>query len=110
MKPLVNGSALGAALQNLSDSSSPAPIATSSRNGLTQDSWLLSGDAKTSNRTPERESGIIPGIIAASIFICLLLGLYTILWKCMVAAPKRQRKKPQNKVPRREHSRGKTSC
>ncbi|XP_077080098.1 uncharacterized protein LOC143732686 isoform X1 [Siphateles boraxobius] len=35
-----------------------------------------------------RETGIIPGAIAAAVFIGLLLALYTVLWKCMVTQPK----------------------
>ncbi|XP_041089571.1 uncharacterized protein sb:cb288 [Polyodon spathula] len=38
----------------------------------------------------ERGNGIVPGGIAAAVFIALLLGLYTILWKCMGTAPKRK--------------------
>ncbi|XP_066570449.1 uncharacterized protein LOC136759381 isoform X2 [Amia ocellicauda] len=34
-------------------------------------------------------SGIIPGAIAAALFITFLLALYTVLWKCMVSAPLR---------------------
>ncbi|XP_056102567.1 uncharacterized protein sb:cb288 [Rhinichthys klamathensis goyatoka] len=35
-----------------------------------------------------RPSGIIPGAIAAAVFIGLLLALYAVLWKCMVTRPK----------------------
>ncbi|KAK2840691.1 hypothetical protein Q7C36_012270 [Tachysurus vachellii] len=36
-----------------------------------------------------RPSGIVPGLVAAGIFIILLLALYTALWKCMVSPPRR---------------------
>ncbi|CAG07820.1 unnamed protein product [Tetraodon nigroviridis] len=38
-------------------------------------------------------SGIIPGAIAATVFIIFLLLLYAVLWKCMVSPPKRKKKK-----------------
>ncbi|XP_035854845.1 uncharacterized protein sb:cb288 isoform X2 [Sander lucioperca] len=38
-------------------------------------------------------SGIIPGAIAATVFIAFLLALYAVLWKCMVSPP-----------PQRKHS------
>ncbi|XP_073674610.1 uncharacterized protein [Garra rufa] len=40
-----------------------------------------------------RESGIIPGAIAAAVFIGFLLALYAVLWKCMVKQPKRRKKR-----------------
>ncbi|KAG9335480.1 hypothetical protein JZ751_004609 [Albula glossodonta] len=40
-----------------------------------------------------RGSGIIPGGLAAAVFISFLLVLYAILWKCMVTSPKRGQKK-----------------
>ncbi|KAL0979151.1 hypothetical protein UPYG_G00181380 [Umbra pygmaea] len=40
-----------------------------------------------------RGSGIIPGAIAAALFISFLLALYTVLWKCMVSPPQRLRKR-----------------
>ncbi|XP_069038501.1 uncharacterized protein [Lepisosteus oculatus] len=45
-----------------------------------------------------RGSGIIPGGIAAAVFISFLLALYAVLWKCMVAAPKRHEKKRKAKT------------
>lgn len=38
-------------------------------------------------------NGLIPGSIAAALFIAFLLGLYTILWKCMVSPPQRKHNK-----------------
>ncbi|KAK7135541.1 hypothetical protein R3I94_014268 [Phoxinus phoxinus] len=46
----------------------------------------------------KRESGIIPGVIAAAVFIGLLLALYTVLWKCMVTQPKRRKKRTSLKA------------
>ncbi|KAI1882562.1 hypothetical protein AGOR_G00252030 [Albula goreensis] len=40
-----------------------------------------------------RGSGILPGGLAAAVFISFLLVLYAILWKCMVTSPKRGQKK-----------------
>ncbi|CAH2274968.1 Hypothetical predicted protein [Pelobates cultripes] len=40
-------------------------------------------------------SGLVPGLIAAAIFIVFLLCLYTILWRCMVSQSKRHRKRLQ---------------
>ncbi|XP_068167196.1 uncharacterized protein sb:cb288 [Antennarius striatus] len=38
-------------------------------------------------------SGIIPGAIAAAVFIAFILALYTVLWKCMVSPPQRKKSK-----------------
>ncbi|XP_077325801.1 uncharacterized protein LOC143960776 isoform X3 [Lithobates pipiens] len=38
-------------------------------------------------------SGLIPGLIAAGIFITFLLCLYAILWKCMVSPPNNRKRK-----------------
>ncbi|KAM5172430.1 uncharacterized protein ACMZJ9_005222 isoform 2-T2 [Mantella aurantiaca] len=38
-------------------------------------------------------SGLVPGLIAAGIFIMFLLCLYAILWKCMVSPPNKKRRK-----------------
>ncbi|KAM4578686.1 uncharacterized protein V3H82_008043 isoform 1-T1 [Fundulus diaphanus] len=50
-----------------------------------------------------RSSGIIPGAIAASVFIVFLLALYAVLWKCMTSPPKRRKSKrrvrAQQKMP-----------
>ncbi|KAG8574527.1 hypothetical protein GDO81_009217 [Engystomops pustulosus] len=45
----------------------------------------------TNNSTvfPAHASGLVPGLIAAGIFIMFLLCLYAILWKCMVSAPQK---------------------
>ncbi|KAM9360856.1 uncharacterized protein ABDE67_001484 [Symphorus nematophorus] len=43
-------------------------------------------------------SGIIPGAIAATVFIAFLLGLYTVLWKCMVSPPQRKHSKVRVRV------------
>ncbi|XP_051509625.1 uncharacterized protein sb:cb288 [Myxocyprinus asiaticus] len=45
-----------------------------------------------------RKSGIIPGAIAAAVFIGFLLALYAVLWKCMVTQPKRRKKRTSLKV------------
>ncbi|CAM4715082.1 unnamed protein product [Leuciscus chuanchicus] len=45
-----------------------------------------------------RESGIIPGAIAAGVFIGLLLALYAVLWKCMGTQPKRRKKRTSLKA------------
>ncbi|KAL4609544.1 hypothetical protein GN956_G23891 [Arapaima gigas] len=46
----------------------------------------------------DRGSGIIPGGIAAAVFISFLLALYAMLWKCMGSAPKRKDKKKKPKA------------
>ncbi|XP_061115719.1 uncharacterized protein sb:cb288 [Conger conger] len=46
----------------------------------------------------DSESGIVPGVIAAAVFISFLLALYAVLWKCMVTAPKRQEKKKRQRA------------
>ncbi|XP_048875830.1 uncharacterized protein sb:cb288 isoform X2 [Brienomyrus brachyistius] len=38
-------------------------------------------------------SGIIPGGIAAAVFISLLLALYAVLWKCMGTPPRKKEKR-----------------
>ncbi|XP_062418254.1 uncharacterized protein sb:cb288 [Pungitius pungitius] len=43
-------------------------------------------------------SGIIPGAIAATVFIALLLALYAVLWKCLVSPPLRKRSKVRVRV------------
>uniref|UniRef100_UPI0037E8C0AF uncharacterized protein isoform X1 n=1 Tax=Semicossyphus pulcher TaxID=241346 RepID=UPI0037E8C0AF len=48
-----------------------------------------------------RSSGIIPGAIAATVFIAFLLGLYAILWKCMVSPPQRKHSKVRVRVQQR---------
>ncbi|KAF1389405.1 hypothetical protein PFLUV_G00073090 [Perca fluviatilis] len=59
------------------------------RNGSTAAAThpALTEDSLTSS------SGIIPGAIAATVFIAFLLALYAVLWKCMVSPP-----------PQRKHS------
>ncbi|XP_074495380.1 uncharacterized protein LOC141769833 [Sebastes fasciatus] len=46
-------------------------------------------------------SGIIPGAIAATVFIVFLLALYAVLWKCMVSPPKRKHRKKRVRVKQR---------
>ncbi|XP_054630821.1 uncharacterized protein sb:cb288 [Dunckerocampus dactyliophorus] len=46
----------------------------------------------------DTSNGIIPGAIAAALFIALLLGLYAVLWKCMVSPPQRKRRKVRARV------------
>ncbi|XP_051923276.1 uncharacterized protein sb:cb288 [Hippocampus zosterae] len=43
-------------------------------------------------------NGIIPGAIAAAMFIAMLLGLYAMLWKCMVSPPRRKRRKARARI------------
>ncbi|KAM4615738.1 uncharacterized protein ACJ7VT_008756 [Polymixia lowei] len=40
-----------------------------------------------------RGNGIVPGAIAAAVFITFLLSLYAVLWKCMVSPPQRKKRK-----------------
>ncbi|XP_062913242.1 uncharacterized protein sb:cb288 isoform X2 [Mobula hypostoma] len=47
---------------------------------------------------PSPASGLIPGMTAAAIFIVFLLGLYTILWKCMSFQTKRHRGSGRSKL------------
>ncbi|XP_033852593.2 uncharacterized protein LOC117397817 [Acipenser ruthenus] len=59
--------------------------------GIHNDSTLFTWTEPPRGRgVTERGNGIVPGGIAAAVFIGLLLGLYAILWKCMVTAPKRK--------------------
>ncbi|XP_068422365.1 uncharacterized protein sb:cb288 [Clinocottus analis] len=46
-------------------------------------------------------SGIVPGAIAAAVFIALLLALYAVLWRCMVAPPRRKHSKVRVRVKQR---------
>ncbi|XP_070761068.1 uncharacterized protein [Enoplosus armatus] len=48
-----------------------------------------------------RSSGIIPGAIAATVFIAFLLALYAVLWKCMVSPPQRKHSKVRVRVQQR---------
>ncbi|XP_072560176.1 uncharacterized protein [Paramormyrops kingsleyae] len=41
----------------------------------------------------QKTSGIVPGLIAAGLFILFLLGLYALLWRCMVSQPSRRQRK-----------------
>ncbi|XP_047446982.1 uncharacterized protein sb:cb288 [Mugil cephalus] len=43
-------------------------------------------------------NGIIPGLIAATVFITFLLALYAVLWKCMVSPPRRKHSKLRVRV------------
>ncbi|XP_078808450.1 uncharacterized protein LOC110015603 [Oryzias latipes] len=43
--------------------------------------------------SPNSSSGIIPGIVAATVFITFLLALYTVLWRCMTSPRQRKRSK-----------------
>ncbi|XP_055080302.1 uncharacterized protein sb:cb288 isoform X2 [Periophthalmus magnuspinnatus] len=52
-----------------------------------------------SSVTEESEtSGIVPALVAAALFITLLLALYAVLWKCM-----------DSKVPQRKKSKRRVS-
>ncbi|XP_040928060.1 uncharacterized protein sb:cb288 isoform X2 [Betta splendens] len=48
-----------------------------------------------------RSSGIIPGAIAATVFITFLLALYAVLWKCMVSPPQRKHSKVRVRIQQR---------
>ncbi|XP_065805051.1 uncharacterized protein sb:cb288 isoform X2 [Labrus bergylta] len=48
-----------------------------------------------------RTSGIIPGAIAATLFIAFLLALYAVLWKCMVSPPQRKHRKVRVRIKQR---------
>ncbi|XP_067251291.1 uncharacterized protein sb:cb288 [Chanodichthys erythropterus] len=71
-------------------------------------SWLPSNSDRNGSVTASppplaetpmnRESGIIPGAIAAAVFIGFLLALYAVLWKCMVTQPKRRKKRTSLKA------------
>ncbi|XP_072537232.1 uncharacterized protein [Salminus brasiliensis] len=65
---------------------SRAPLSSSLQNGST-----VASPAPLTE-TPKR-SGIVPGAIAAALFISFILALYTVLWKCMVSPPKRGKRK-----------------
>ncbi|XP_059193697.1 uncharacterized protein sb:cb288 isoform X5 [Centropristis striata] len=67
------------------------------RNGSTAAATHPSGTEDSSTSS----SGIIPGAIAATVFIAFLLGLYAILWKCMVSPPPRKHSKVRVRVQRR---------
>nr|XP_057926980.1 uncharacterized protein sb:cb288 [Doryrhamphus excisus] len=54
--------------------------------------------ARPSSAEDDVNNGIIPGAIAAALFIVLLLGLYAVLWKCMVSPPQRKRRKVRARV------------
>ncbi|XP_044051063.1 uncharacterized protein sb:cb288 isoform X2 [Siniperca chuatsi] len=58
----------------------------------------------TPSRTEDsstRSSGIIPGAIAATVFIAFLLALYAVLWKCMVSPPQRKHSKVRVRLQQR---------
>ncbi|XP_039476925.1 uncharacterized protein sb:cb288 isoform X1 [Oreochromis aureus] len=54
-----------------------------------------------SKDSPTFTNGLIPGSIAAALFIAFLLGLYAILWKCMVSPPQRKHNKLRVRVHQR---------
>ncbi|XP_054895485.1 uncharacterized protein sb:cb288 [Poeciliopsis prolifica] len=45
-----------------------------------------------------RANGIIPGAIAASVFIAFLLALYTVLWKSMTSPLQRKKSKRRGRA------------
>ncbi|XP_038133219.1 uncharacterized protein sb:cb288 [Cyprinodon tularosa] len=51
-----------------------------------------------------RSSGIIPGTIAASVFIAFLLALYATLWKCMMSPPTRKKSKRRIRAQQKRSS------
>ncbi|KAF3695558.1 hypothetical protein EXN66_Car011234 [Channa argus] len=46
----------------------------------------------------KQSSGIIPGAIAATVFIAFILALYAVLWKCMVSPPQRKHSKVRVRI------------
>ncbi|XP_056319347.1 uncharacterized protein sb:cb288 [Danio aesculapii] len=77
--------------QNLTQIVSPVSSwlpSNSYRNGSVTDSKPPLAETPVS-----KQSGIIPGAIAAAVFIAFLLALYTVLWKCMISQPKRRKKR-----------------
>ncbi|XP_041066427.1 uncharacterized protein sb:cb288 isoform X1 [Carcharodon carcharias] len=95
---------LDSSLQNITIL--PGPYLTGSH--LYKDQRLLPIHSYTNESSAVRQSGIVPGIVAASIFIVFLLGLYTILWKCMSFEVKRYKgsRRPKQKI----HRSGTVSC
>ncbi|XP_061529417.1 uncharacterized protein sb:cb288 [Phycodurus eques] len=67
------------------------------RNGSTAPAAHPSSTEDTLNTS----NGIIPGAIAAAMFITMLLGLYAVLWKCMVSPPQRKRRKVRGRLHQR---------
>ncbi|XP_041642425.1 uncharacterized protein sb:cb288 isoform X2 [Cheilinus undulatus] len=67
------------------------------RNGST----AASTHSSHSEDSLTRNSGIIPGAIAATLFIAFLLALYAVLWKCMVSPPQRKHRKVRVRVKQR---------
>ncbi|TMS04113.1 hypothetical protein E3U43_001002 [Larimichthys crocea] len=57
------------------------------RNGSTAEATRPSSTEDSLSRS----SGLIPGAIAATVFIAFLLALYAVLWKCMVSPPQRHK-------------------
>lgn len=57
-------------------------------------------------RPVDRTSGIIPGAIAAAVFIGFLLALYSVLWKCMGRQPKRRKRRRSKVREQRSLARG----
>ncbi|KAJ8005910.1 hypothetical protein DPEC_G00122800 [Dallia pectoralis] len=71
------------------------PIHTPVHSTKDQSNWSRSSTVTPpSHMDPlARGSGIIPGTIAAAVFIGFILALYAVLWKCMVSPPQRLRKR-----------------
>ncbi|KAL4635988.1 hypothetical protein GN956_G13166 [Arapaima gigas] len=67
--------------------------------GRTSDSKPLPGIPNT--ESPVESSGIVPGLIAAALFIAFLLALYAMLWKCMVSQHNRKGAMRRVKMRRR---------
>ncbi|XP_075994711.1 uncharacterized protein LOC142989172 [Genypterus blacodes] len=67
--------------------------------------WTLQRNASTPSPSHTEESlvrgnGIIPGAVAAAVFIAFLLALYAVLWKCMVSPPQRKRRTMRGRLQR----------
>ncbi|KAJ8400103.1 hypothetical protein AAFF_G00401420 [Aldrovandia affinis] len=72
-------------------------VIAADRNGSTSTSHPSHTDP-----TAGRGSGIIPGAMAAAVFISFLLVLYAVLWKCMGSSPQRREKRKKRSKSREQ--------
>ncbi|XP_063050562.1 uncharacterized protein sb:cb288 isoform X2 [Engraulis encrasicolus] len=81
---------------------------TTSQGVLEPPPWMSSTAEQTAGTTVvpwqshteqplEPGSGIIPGMTASALFICFVLAVYALLWKCMVSPPRRRNQKRRNR-------------
>ncbi|KAK2837869.1 hypothetical protein Q5P01_015081 [Channa striata] len=54
--------------------------------------------SNTGSPVTKQSSGIVPGAIAATVFIAFILALYAVLWKCMVSPPQRKHSKVRVRI------------